>query len=266
MWTTLALVGALSLAPAESGSLALTNVRSTYGILGTPRPDNKVLPGDQFVLSFDIEGIQTDDQGKAQYSVAMEVKDSKGKVKFKQEPRNQETTVSLGGNKLPWYASLNIGLEDPPGEYQVKVTVTDRAAKASKTLMGSYEVLPKAFGLVRLATTTDPDGRVPATVTGEGQTLWINFAAVGFSRDKAKGQPNLVLTMNVLDDQGNPTLARPLSGEVNENAPPKVQSVPMQFVLDLNRAGKFTIELKATDKLSGKKATLSLPLTVLKVK
>ena len=40
----------------------------------------------------------------------------------------------------------------------------------------------------------------------------------------------------------------------------------MQFLLDLNRPGKFTVELKATDKVSGDAATVSFPFTVLKTK
>lgn len=44
------------------------------------------------------------------------------------------------------------------------------------------------------------------------------------------------------------------------------QAFPGQFVLPLNRAGKFTIELKATDLLSNKTSQVSFPLTVLESK
>ena len=37
--------------------------------------------------------------------------------------------------------------------------------------------------------------------------------------------------------------------------------VPRQFPLALNRPGKFTVELQATDRISKKTAKLSLPLT-----
>jgi hypothetical protein len=37
----------------------------------------------------------------------------------------------------------------------------------------------------------------------------------------------------------------------------------MHFLLSLNRPGKFTVELRATDQVSKKKAKLSFPLTVL---
>ena len=37
--------------------------------------------------------------------------------------------------------------------------------------------------------------------------------------------------------------------------------VPAQFFLSLNRSGKFTVELTAADKVGGKKAQLTFPLT-----
>ena len=59
------------------------------------------LPGDSFAFSFDIEGIKADDSGKVLYSIALEVTDSAGKVRFKQEPRDQEAINALGGTSLP---------------------------------------------------------------------------------------------------------------------------------------------------------------------
>jgi hypothetical protein len=37
----------------------------------------------------------------------------------------------------------------------------------------------------------------------------------------------------------------------------------VQFALSLSRPGKFTLELKATDQVSGQSATVTYPLTVL---
>ena len=80
------------------------------------------------------------------------------------------------------------------------------------------------------------------------------------------GKPNLSVTMRVLDESGKPTRAKPFHGELATETHASIRALPMQFALDPNRAGKFTIEINATDKTSGKTATLSLPLTVAKVK
>lgn len=267
MWTSLAVAAVLTL-PAEAGQLELTNARTTYGLLGAPRPDTKYLPGDSYVLAFDINGITVDAGGKVLYSIGMEVTDSAGKAHFKQAPRDLEAQNSLGGKHLPGFVSLQIGLDQPPGVYTVKVTVTDRAAKASQSLTRTYEVLPKAFGLVRLTTSVDPSGQIPAPFLGEGQSLWINFLAVGFGRQKGdKEQPHIKVDLRVLDESGKPTLAKSFGGEVSQDIPKAALSVPMQFLLELNRPGKFTVELKASCKVTGKEsATLSFPITVLKAK
>jgi hypothetical protein len=263
MLSPLPVVLFVSLIPGSpAGDFNLANARTTYNLFGGTRADTKFLPGDKIVLSFDIDGIQANSAGKVLYSIAMEVTDSKGTVHFKQAPRDKEATMVLGGSRLPAFASLQIGMDQPAGDYTAKITVTDRVSKVSKTLTRAYQVLPKAFGLVRLAATQDPDGQYPLPCPVEGQPLWVNFVAVGFGRVQGNGQPNLTVTLNVLDESGKPTMAKPFVGEVNQNIPPQAQALPLQFLLDLNQPGKFTVALTATDRVSGKTANLSFPVVV----
>jgi len=58
--------------------LSATNIRTTYGVLGPVRRDTRFLPGDDFVLSFDIEGAKVNAAGKVLYLVGMEVTDNQG--------------------------------------------------------------------------------------------------------------------------------------------------------------------------------------------
>jgi hypothetical protein len=266
MWTTAALLAALTLAPEQAGSLKLTNVRTTYGVSGPARPDNKFLPGDLFMLSFDIEGAKADAGGKVRYSIGMDVMDDQGKVVYRQVPRDLETTVAPGSKTLPAFASIQIGLDAPAGNYTVKLTVTDRAAQATQELTRTYQLLPKAFGIVRLTTTNDSDGQTPAPFFQAGKSGWINLTVVGFARDKAKSQPNVTVTLRVLDAKGRPALAKPQTGEVNKDIPEKAPALPLQFVLRLHQPGKYTVELQAADKITGETAKLSFPLTVVKAK
>jgi hypothetical protein len=263
--TTLVFVAALSLAPGQAGSLSLANPHTTYGIGGLPRGDTKFLPGDSVALAFEIQGIKPDSSGKVLYSIGMEVTDSGGKSVFKQAPRDLEAPASLGGNSVPGFATVQIGLDQPPGMYTLKVTVTDRTTKAAQSLTRACEVLPKGFGLVRFHTSRDPEGRYLAALFAEGETLWVNFSAVGFARGP-QGQPDVTVSLRVLDESGKPTAAKASTGEVAKDVSANAPAIPMQFWLDLNRSGKFTVEVKATDKVSGKNAALSFPLLVQKPK
>ena len=59
MWTTLALA-ALSFAPGQADQLSLLNVRSVAGYFGPERQTDKLLPGDVYLLVFDIDGFKID--------------------------------------------------------------------------------------------------------------------------------------------------------------------------------------------------------------
>jgi hypothetical protein len=262
MGTALALFAVLSLPAAEADDLRLTNVRPTHCVLGPARAADKVLPGDSYVVSFDIEGITMDDAGKARYSVGVDVSGVDGKVHFKQEPREQDAQTSLGGGRLPAYAQINVGLEAKPGEYTLKATVTDLATGKSATLTRKAEVLPKEFGMVRLTTSSDPDGRYPVSVSGSGEWLFLHVGVVGFARNGSGKQPDVAVTMRIVDEDGKPTTAKPVTVKVDKDVPETASSIPVRLLLSLNRPGKFTVELTATDRVSNKTATLSFPLAV----
>ncbi|MBL8794458.1 MAG: hypothetical protein JNM56_11175 [Planctomycetia bacterium] len=262
MLTTLALLTLLQLPPAQAGTLSLTGARVSHGVSGPTRADTKVLPGDRLCVTFDIDGITVDANGKVLYSVATEVADAKGKVIFRQPPRDLETINSLGGSKLPAFAQVDIGLEQPAGDYTLTVNVTDRANKKSQSLSQKFTVLPKGFGIIHLTTTADPDAEVPANLLGAGQSLWVNYAVVGFGRDTAKKQPNATMTLRVLDEKGKPTLAQPFTGTVDKDVPANATALPVQFLLSLNRPGKFTVEVTASCKHTGKTVTQSFPINV----
>jgi hypothetical protein len=258
MWSLLPLVISLGV---TNDNLELANARTTYGPLGAVRTDEKILPGDQVALSFDIVGAKADASGKVHYSIAMEVTDSQGKVLFKQAPRDMEAAVPADSKTLPACATLDVGNRQPPGEYGVKVTVKDLTSGATQEVTRKYELLPKGFGLVRYSTTRDPDGRLPVAALRSRRPGWINFSAVGFERDPATGQPDVAVEMRVLDQNNQPVM-KPAHGEIKQDVPKGIHAMPMQFEVDLPNHGEFTVELSATDKVSGQKAALKVPLRI----
>jgi hypothetical protein len=266
MLSTLPLLAALCVVPGQADGLTLGEAHVTHGILGPTRENTKFLPGDSLFLTFTISGITADVNGKVLYSIGTEVSDANGKAVFKQPPQDREAINALGGNQLPAYAQVAIGLQQPAGKHTLKVTVTDLANKKSQTLTQEFEVLKPDFGLVRLHASADADGQVPCGLLTAGQSLWISGAVVGFRRGGAAMQPNVALELVILDGAGKPTLAKPFGGTINKDVPAKDTSLPIQFHVALNRPGKFTLKLTATDALAGKTVTHSFPITVHPVK
>lgn len=264
MWTTLPLVAALALTPAQPlPGLNLTNPRNTYGELGGTRPEGPLLPGDFLFVGFDIENITIDPAGQVKYTMAMEVTDKAGKSWYKQEPTEKTDFAPLGGAKLPARAYVSVGLDQPAGEYNLRVTVVDQATKATKTLDKKFTVLPKEFGIVAVYPSVDAKGEFAAPTTGiVGQSVFVQFSVVGFSRDPAKKQPNVSFEMVPLDEAGKPTIQKPSVLAVDSGVDEKDPGFSVRFLLPMTRPGKFTVRLRATDKVTNKTYTYDLPIAV----
>ena len=276
MWAALAAAAVLTAAPSDAGSLQIKNDRFTYGIFGQERKDTQVIPGDILIVAFDIDGLQTKEDGSVGYSTAMELLNKDGKSVFTEKPTDREATLPLGGNRLPNWSRVATGTDAEAGAYTVRITVVDNVAKGKPqaVLEKKFELLAPRFGIIHVATgydkpPTSPPPAPPVAVPGQGVLTF--FTVVGFQTNpgaKAKDplQANVVVEMSVLDDAGKPTLVKPFGGEIKEVAEDFKTVLPFNFPLMLNRSGKFTLVITATDKLAKKTAKQELTLTVLDVK
>ena len=263
MWTRLALALVLGLAPNQAEKLTITNVRATYGELGPLRSNDKLLPNDSYYVAFKINGFKLDQEGKIIYTMGMQLANEKGKVIYSRDPQNLETLNILGGSSLPAYTFITAGLETPPGKYTLKVMVADRASKAETTMSREFDILPKAFGIIRLTTSYDAAGQLPAPPGGvTGQSIWVTYGVTGFECDKTKKQPDVSVELRVLDENGKPVVTKPQGGRVNTGVEQVYEILPFAFRVTLNRPGKFTVELSAADKIANKTEKMSFPLTV----
>ncbi len=264
MVSSLLLACALQAAAVQDHKLEITNVRGTFGHLGAVRPKGKgILPGDVAHFSFDINNLKQDDKGQVSYSMAIEIRDGAGNVFYKQEPYNAVAQNFFGGTSLPCSAAVEIPLDAKPGAYSWKVTLHDRLANTDATLQGEGQVLPAGFGLVRVSTSADAEGKVPIHPAGVvGSTLYLNFAAVGFARGKDK-QPDLSVEMKILDENGKVTSVQPITGHIKSDIPENLKVVPISYGVTLNRPGRFTVQLTARCELCGATASVSIPIRIL---
>jgi hypothetical protein len=275
MLTPLAVAAAVTLAPAQPGSLQLTNVRFTQGELGPARKDARVLPGDVVFIGYDIDGLTIDPDGKTRYTMGMEVTDATGKLIFRQDPRELADVVPLRGGKMPARAFITVGLDQPAGAYNCKITVTDLKgpgdkpeAKPKSSLAVKFEVGKPEFGIVQVYTSHDAGGALVAPTTGVvGQSIYVIHGVASFARDPKTKQPDVLVEYQILDEKGQPTLAKPIAHVQDAKSERPVDEKDGAFKLDfplfLNRPGKFTVRITATDRVSNKKATAELPITAL---
>jgi len=264
MWVSVVTAVLLGLGSGQTGKLAVANDRLTYGHLGPPRETAKYLPGDIIYLIFEVQNMTFDGDGKASYAVGLEILDAKGTPLHKQQPRNATTRNYLGGTTLPCAANMQVPLESAPGNYTLRVTVIDSATKKAVQTEHKIEVLPKGFGLVNVGTSADPDATIAWSPVGVvGDSIYLNFSTVGFARDQKTKQPYIKASLRILDEKGQPAGAAKMHGEAKSDVPDNLAVVPMQFGITLNRTGRFTLELTATDMLTGKTSMVSFPVRVL---
>ncbi len=265
MWSSLVLAAAVALGPTQAGGgVKLTNVRLTVGELGGTRPDAKLLPGDVLFIAYDIDGIAPDADGNVKYSMTMELLDPSGKGVFKENPREIFAPLPLGGTKIPARAFVTVGLDQDPGTYACRITVTDPATKQFSAITQKFDVLKRDFGLVAVYTSYDVKGEITAPTTNQvGQTVFVWFSVVGFTRDPKTRQPNIEFEFTPVDAAGKGTLPKPLKDVVDAGIDEKDGGFARHFPLFMNRPGRFTVRLKASDKVANRVVTYDLPITVL---
>jgi len=265
MWAALALSTVLT-APAEGGELAVKNVRSTHGIFGQARKNNKLLPGDLLVIAFDVENLNVKDDGRVLFAMGTELtKKGKEKPEFKREPQDIEAYNTLGGTSMPHFAFALIGMDTPAGEYTLKVTFRDLGGKKpiTVTFEEKFEVLPIKLGFVQVKLTTERGDPAPP-IGMAGQTLWLNCSLVGWELGKANKLPNVTFEMQVLDADDKPTVAKTFKGTITKE-PEQVKGMMIfaPIPLALNRSGKFKVKILATCNVSKKSTEQVIDLTVL---
>jgi hypothetical protein len=117
---------------------------------------------------------------------------------------------------------------------------------------------------VAVYTSYDEEGKRTAPTIGVvGQTIFIQFSVATFARDAKSKQPNVEFLFEVLDEKGTPTLGQPKKLIQDSGVEEKHGAFGMRFPLFLSRPGKFTVRLSAVDKVSGKKSSYDIPVTVL---
>lgn len=274
MMTAIALAALLGGTPAQpAGNLKLNNVRLTMGEFGPPREGAKLLPGDVLFIAYDIEGLTIDGEGTARYTMSMEVINPNGKPLLQQAPREAVEFVPLRGNRMPARAYVTVGLDEAPGEYNCKLTVTDPKTKATDSLNVKFEVLKKDFGVVAVNTSHDAAGELSAPSVGQvGQLLYVHFSVAAFGRDQQTKNENVEVEFQFYDDKGTPLLVdasnkpTPRKHVQDEKSALPVKKTDevfrLQFPLFLNRPGKFNVEIKATDKITKKTSVFKLPITI----
>jgi hypothetical protein len=254
---------ALTAVPAQGGQLKIANVRMTVGELGSTRTNARFLPGDILFLAFDVNGLSIEPNGDARYKMGTRVLDGAGKLVFKRDPEERVQFTPLRGSTLPARVYIIVGLDQDAGNYTLEVSVEDPKTKAQDKVSVKFEVTKRDFGIVNVYTSYDARGEISAPNSGVvGQTIIVQYTVASFERDAKTKQPRIEFQYQYLDEKGAAILPEPHKLTVETGVNEKDSLFTLQFPLFMNRPGKFTVQITATDKVANKKATYELPVII----
>jgi hypothetical protein len=258
----IAVVLAATPAVAEA-KVEIRDVRAAHGMLGPERKSSEYVSGDQVYVRYTLAGFRTDANGRMRVELRLTVTDAAGKQVLRRDtPLNQ--TAALGGDSLPGFASFDLGDDVPPGDYEMKVEVTDLISKEMAAFRHKFACKKVEFALVQVRLFHDAAGEAPAPAGGlVSQTLHVKMKAVGF--DRSKGEIDVEMEIVVLDAAGKPVMPRPFRTGVHNEKPEEVKQITnirLSSALALNRSGNFTLRITVVDKLAKKSVVFETPLRV----
>ena len=232
-------------------------------MLGPERKSSEYVSGDQVFVRYTVAGFQTDADGRTRAEFRLTVTDAGGKQVLRREtPLNQ--AFALGGDSLPGSASFDLGEDVPPGDYEIKVDVTDLISKEIASFRYKFTCKKEEFALLWVRFSHDAAGDVPAPAGGVvSQALHVRMKAVGF--DRSKGEIDVEMEIAVFDAAGKPVMHRPFRTGVHNEKPDEVKQVTslrLSSVLALNRSGTFTLRITVTDKVTKRVVVFESPLRV----
>jgi hypothetical protein len=247
-----------SVAP-QPTKLAVVSAEPRYGRLGPARKDWTYLPFDLLNAHLEAAGMATDAEGLIDVEGAIEFFAPDGAAVTK-KPFKLRERPPVG--RLP----IDVMQEIPPqpGDYRLQVTVHDRRNDARTVWQQAVVVRPAEPAIVAPEFFRDAEAKVPAAASGKvGETLYLEFRFIGF--DRSQDRIDTAMTLQLIDDQGKPILAKPVRSVFKSDDADIVrrnQVVTYFAKIPLPRAGQATVRATVFDLLGGESAKLDLPLTI----
>jgi hypothetical protein len=260
----LAVAVGLVMAQPDKTKLEVVDVRATYGLHGPTRRSADVVPGERLHFSYRLNGVRTDADGKIDVTLDFQLLNAKGKV-FTKNSLPMRDVLPLGGNTLVGFAQGQLDREAAPGDYTLKVSISDNIAQETVGFERKIVCKKMTFAITELAFFFDSEGKWPGSNIGIlGHSINFRLAAVGW--DRAKPNLRLVMFAQALDKDGRELTPKPVRVEVASEDAKAIANAPgvgFHASMALNRAGDFQLRIIVLDEISDRKAEVTVPLKVL---
>ena len=145
------------------------------------RESDDIYPSDEYLVRYQVAGVKTDKDGKADLEVTVRLTNPAGKAVLEPKPASKKFDLSQGGDVVQTYGFITVNEKATPGEYKLTVTVRDKLSNETASFDRKLTLKPAPFQIIAPRFYLNAEGTVPAgTTLMVGQTLYYRFRVVGF--------------------------------------------------------------------------------------
>ncbi|MBX7103930.1 MAG: hypothetical protein K1X57_07605 [Gemmataceae bacterium] len=241
-------------------SLEIRNIQACHGPLGPARTRLEVTPLEEVVYRFVVAGLKPAANGEFQFDIAYSMTDSTGKVVLSDTGRHSVVAV-MSGDATPATAAIQVGPTAPPGDYTLRVTVTDCNGGGDAHFSRRLTCKPGEFRAINPRFFHDAARTTPGPAGGlAGQSIYLRVLAAGPKWEA--GKSSVALRVELTDLEGNTVSRQPVTTrrEITEGGP--FRGIGLETLLPLAKPGEYQIKLTVIDELARREDVITLPLTV----
>jgi hypothetical protein len=241
-------------------------LRLTYGLGGTTRPAT-VVAGEGCCLAATIGGLTLGRDGSVDCTLEGELLDPSGKQVIPFEAVRLRDPLAFGGRSITYLSRLRLSAGNVPGDYRLRMRVTDRLGSRASSGELKLEVKPlETFSAVNPTIQCGRDCTMAGSILTVGQYAFVNLFVGGYA--VKDNRPRITVTYSILDAKKQAVTPRPITLSVDTGEErsrpldPKLDLLPACLDVWANRPGSFTLHVDIHDEIADKKLIYDLPFLV----
>jgi hypothetical protein len=250
---------------AEEAKLEIRGIKLIYDEFSPVRKNADFFPGERLTVRFDIHGFGVKDDGLADLEVSCRVVDALGKVRhaFSYQVKADKWDREDAFNRQAAFHMLPDDMR--PGKYVLELSLEDRVTRQEASASIAFTVKPTELALVSPRFFYDEKRTCRAPLSGSvNQRIFFDCDVIG--EDRSQGKIDLNASIDLVDAAGKCVFQRSQLIDIlchGDELPANIsQHVIVHGWVHLQHPGKYTLRIAVLDKLTGRTASLELPLEV----
>ncbi len=249
----------------DEAKLEIRGLKLIYDEFSPVRKNSDFFPGERLTVKFDIHGFGLKDDGLGDLDVSCRVVDALGKVRhaFSYQVKADKWDRADAFNRQAAFHTLPDDAR--PGKYELELSLEDRVTRQQASASIPFTVKPTELALVSPRFFYDEKRTCRAPLSGSiNQRIFFDCDVIG--EDRSQGKIDLNASIELVDAAGKSVFQRSQLIDVlcqGDELPMNIsQHMMVHGWVHLRHPGKYALRIVVLDKMTGRTASLELPLEV----